>query len=237
MSLALKKSVVMRMIFDTELDKVAAIEVRNLYPSKQFQSMAMRMATASNLFIDPRLWLLHLTSTVLVQKKAYPEDEAASKETILHCEKSGGFTFPCSGLPSLMHECNEQVARLTIYLICLEARLMRGPPCFNMLIMWISELLPAICYEDVCLSAAPTAFLAALKATNDPEHPTLIGYICGSLCAAGGLTQESMHTHKPEGEVYVIHSVRHTLTYKLALMGLNFHTSGHEIMHAFAPTS
>ena len=74
----------------------------------------------------------------------------------------------------------------------------------------MSELLPPICYTHMCLSAAPAAFLAAFKINDEnPEHNTLIGYLCGSLATAGGLTHESMHTHKPEGEEYVIHSVSH----------------------------
>ena len=50
----------------------------------------------------------------------------------------------------------------------------------------------------------------------NPEHNTLVGYICGSLCAAGSLTEESMHTHKPNGEVYCIHSVSHPVIFKAA---------------------
>ncbi len=62
----------------------------------------------------------------------------------------------------------------------------------------------------VSLIAAPEVFLAAMKINDaNPEHNTLVGYICGSLCAAGSLTEESMHTHQPNGEVYCIHSVSH----------------------------
>ena len=116
MSLALKKSVVMRMIFDYELDKVAALEVRTSYSSVQVQLIKIRTATASKLCMDPRFWQQHLTSIVLLQKKSYPEGEAASPETISHCEKSGGFISPSSWLPNLIHECSaiahEQVALL-----------------------------------------------------------------------------------------------------------------------------
>ena len=42
-----------------------------------------------------------------------------------------------------------------------------------------------------------------------PIHESLIGYICGSLSAAGKLSQVSMHQHDPEGDVYCIHSVSH----------------------------
>ena len=52
------------------------------------------------------------------------------------------------------------------------------------------------------MPTSPPDFVAMVQ-----RPATLIGYLCGSLTAAGRLTQESMHTHDPQGEVYCIHSV------------------------------
>ena len=64
---------------------------------------------------------------------------------------------------------------------------------------------------------------------------SLIGYLCGSLSAAGKLTHESMHTHDPQGEMYCIHSVSWSLTshqsFRAALLVVCM------CMHAYASPS
>ena len=53
----------------------------------------------------------------------------------------------------------------------------------------------------------PTSPLASDALATLERPASLIGYLCGSISAAGKLTHETMHTHDPQGEMYCIHSV------------------------------
>lgn len=75
----------------------------------------------------------------------------------------------------------------------------------------------AICHPKLMSAchAAREAFLVAMKQSspsngdNDRSgHEAIVGYICGTLSAAGKLTHESMSRHDPEGDMLCIHSVR-----------------------------
>ena len=72
MSLALKKSIIMRLIFDYELDKVAAIEVSSCaYLTSSVHDLEDCHGNSPR--IHPGLWQFHLTSTVLLAEEELPD--------------------------------------------------------------------------------------------------------------------------------------------------------------------
>lgn len=60
------------------------------------------------------------------------------------------------------------------------------------------------------VNAAPDLFLCAVQSVGSSggsPADQIVGYCCGTLTAADGLTEESMAGHEPEGSLLCIHSV------------------------------